>query len=977
MKILLIFSLLFLSEVFASDSKYFELKEPYPVCIEELKILEPNIPNSFFDLKKEKSISEDLSTPCNDFLCNESKRNNFGGLTAFFQNDFSKIEQELFAKDLLRNGRQIERMKILNDTLTKCQQRTAELHKIASQAAGDIYDETDIFDKIPEGYFIADKKRDFFIFPDSDVKAYILRPKEPNDKNLPPIISFAGTRSLKSAVSDITYGASQVNNVKIKFLIWVNELTNEGREELVITGHSLGGGLAQALASTMPEPNNLKTHVVTFNGFGGKDAINTYNTIYGNEDKDKDYDRFQPTRDSVGYRMEGDVVSLLGERFGETRTIPSKYSTISLVQNHLMATIDDRVANNADTFTQAKKDDVSSKIRPISFVVKTAAAISSLWNKVNDGLDGVFDKTCEGPYQKEKMKSTKCESPDGDALLCLSQGIELKSDGKSIVQAMEKFKTGCELCQKDSCMEYAVLNKIVGYQSRTLSIAKKACDLGDGQSCIEAGNMIEKKLDNKLDNKLDDKYIVQGCAFGEKSLCAFTSNPDFVQRYNDLKETRCKGVKSIIDCELIYLSSDSSKEYFGKKLERIEHLVSEKNGNLEVKNSMGNTPLMLATISGNIEVVKYLTSKKVNIDDKDLLGDTVIFHAISSGNLELVKMFIEKAVNLNATNAQGETPLSYAVTTGNSELVKIILEKGINVDVKNQRGETPLSIAALNGDLNLVSLLLKNGANLDIKNNQGNNAIVSAIGSGSLETTKFLLKNGAKIDVKNSSENPTLNYPLTSGNLEMVKFLVDNKYLSIDSKTQQGSTPIHMAAMSGNLELVKYLQKKGASLESKNNLGDTPLMEAVSSGNLEMVKFFLDKHVTLDVKNSIGNTPLTSAIATGNLDMVNLLIKNGIKLDLKNEQVFSVSSAVLSGKIEMLKFVVKNGGNLDLKDMTGRTPLALAVYKNDIEIVNFLISHGAKIDKDLAESADPKINQYLRKQMDNPFDVLKQSGRGN
>jgi len=56
---------------------------------------------------------------------------------------------------------------------------------------------------------------------------------------------------------------------------------------------------------------------------------------------------------------------------------------------------------------------------------------------------------------------------------------------------------------------------------------------------------------------------------------------------------------------------------------------------------------------------------------------------------------------------------------------------------------------------------------------------------------------------------------------------------------------------------VKLLLEKGAELESKSNNGQTPLSWATERGHEAVVKLLLEKGVELEFKSNNGPTPLS------------------------------------------------------------------------------------------------------------------------
>lgn len=100
---------------------------------------------------------------------------------------------------------------------------------------------------------------------------------------------------------------------------------------------------------------------------------------------------------------------------------------------------------------------------------------------------------------------------------------------------------------------------------------------------------------------------------------------------------------------------------------------------LNLRNSEGLTPLMVAAKNGN----EYVVLRLVNLRKGDL----------------------SHAVDLNAQDTHGNTALIIAAMDGESGVITY-MSKFVEVDIRNERGETALWWAAWNGDVKSVRALL-------------------------------------------------------------------------------------------------------------------------------------------------------------------------------------------------------------------------------------------------------------------------------
>lgn len=123
----------------------------------------------------------------------------------------------------------------------------------------------------------------------------------------------------------------------------------------------------------------------------------------------------------------------------------------------------------------------------------------------------------------------------------------------------------------------------------------------------------------------------------------------------------------------------------------IDVLLASKGMDVDLSNKQGETPLMIASINGDLPLVKTLVSK--NRAQLDHIGWTPLHYACAKGQLEVAQYLIANGALVDSINLGGTTPLMMAVQSGNEYLVKLLLDKGANLQLRNGLGLSAIDIA--------------------------------------------------------------------------------------------------------------------------------------------------------------------------------------------------------------------------------------------------------------------------------------------
>ncbi|KAE9602263.1 hypothetical protein Lal_00049985 [Lupinus albus] len=153
------------------------------------------------------------------------------------------------------------------------------------------------------------------------------------------------------------------------------------------------------------------------------------------------------------------------------------------------------------------------------------------------------------------------------------------------------------------------------------------------------------------------------------------------------------------------------------------------------------------------------------------------------------------------------------------------------------------------------------------------------------------------------------------------------------------------AALTGDDLLLHQLLKRGLDPNDPDNNGRTALHIAASKGYENCVSLLLDHEADPNVRDSDGNVPLWEAILGGHESVRNVLVENGARLKYGDMGKFACTAAE-QNNLNLLKDIIRYSGDITVpSSTTGTTALHIAVSEDNVEIVKFLLEHGAAIDK--------------------------------
>ncbi|XP_043916279.1 nuclear factor NF-kappa-B p105 subunit [Protopterus annectens] len=206
---------------------------------------------------------------------------------------------------------------------------------------------------------------------------------------------------------------------------------------------------------------------------------------------------------------------------------------------------------------------------------------------------------------------------------------------------------------------------------------------------------------------------------------------------------------------------------------------------INMRNDLYQTPLHLAVVTKQTDVLDHLLMARADVNLLDRHGNSVLHLAAKQGDVDILKILLshEKVARLiNLPDGNGFNAIHLAVMANSLACLRLLISAGANVDAQEQSsGRTALHLAIEQENVSLAGCLLLEGeAFVDCVTFDGTTPLHIAAGRGSTRLTALLKAAGADPHIENCEPWYILDEPVSD----------DEE----DEGIVRGTTPMDMAA---------------------------------------------------------------------------------------------------------------------------------------------------------------------------------------
>ena len=359
--------------------------------------------------------------------------------------------------------------------------------------------------------------------------------------------------------------------------------------------------------------------------------------------------------------------------------------------------------------------------------------------------------------------------------------------------------------------------------------------------------------------------------------------------------------------------------------------------NLDTVNFFGGgTALHYALKYGSKKISKQLIEDNYKLNAVDSLGLTPLLIASYGSSDKLIDLLLEKSVDPNKIeDKNGFSALHYAVYRNNSDLVKKLIagEADLNIKSKSDKSETPLHLALRKENIEIIKILLKATTITDTLMN-ANNETAKELG---LFSNNMSIKNAFYNKLsKNEKEDLFIESVRNSVNVELLKKILEEEVLSQELINENfifsNDTLISSLLLEHKVE-VSYFN-------TKCDLG--AIHRAAVRGDTIMLKFLIDKGANVNQLSSNGQiSPLMHAVS----------LYEDLPIDTQNSCAELLQSIEKNenNSLGAVKLLLENKADLHFANLENENALYISESNSNKEVVNYLKSMGAIETKAFSE----------------------------
>ena len=189
----------------------------------------------------------------------------------------------------------------------------------------------------------------------------------------------------------------------------------------------------------------------------------------------------------------------------------------------------------------------------------------------------------------------------------------------------------------------------------------------------------------------------------------------------------------------------------------------------------GISPVQMAALAGNADIVSLLARAGANIDNRgNGWSWTALTIASRLGHVDVVDLLLSLGADMETKDWKGMTALMWASGMGRIDVVDRLLAAGCDIHALDRDGKSALMHSVLEGDVPIIDRLVVHGADFQAHFPGQKTLLMAACQNGNLEAASRLLSLGCDINAQDLDGWTALIWACSTKRPNIVEFLLDN-----------------------------------------------------------------------------------------------------------------------------------------------------------------------------------------------------------
>ncbi|XP_048246396.1 ankyrin repeat domain-containing protein 17-like [Haliotis rufescens] len=377
-------------------------------------------------------------------------------------------------------------------------------------------------------------------------------------------------------------------------------------------------------------------------------------------------------------------------------------------------------------------------------------------------------------------------------------------------------------------------------------------------------------------------------------------------------------------------------------------ILSRDLADIESRGENGLTPVMVAAVHGQRKVFDLLVRKGCDLSVTDDHRNNILHAGSSGGNVKIVEYILScdyllgrNMVDIDSRNETGVTPVMTAAFTGQKKVFDLLVSKHCNMSMVDDSGRNILHFACFSDNAQIVEYILSHHiADINSRNKDGLTPVMIAACQGQKKVFDLLCGKGCDLNLTDHKDRTILHAACYGDNVHIVEHLLLHEIVDINSRDENGHTPVIVAAQEGESKVFNLLVNKHCDLSVLNNDNYTILHVASNGGSVRIVKRILSRNVAdKDSSGNNGVTPIMVAAENGHKNVFDLLVNKGCSLTTVDDSGRNIlHCACVGGNVQIVEYIISQGSvDLTRKDKEGQTPIMLAAENGHKNVFDLMV----------------------------------------